>query len=129
MPELRANAGATWFSGNHSARLGLNYIDSYKNDQGGDRVIDSWTTLDGMYSYTFTGLIGEGETTLTVGVNNITDEEPSGLWANFSDGTPQERFLPDGTYNRGMFQRPGYDDRAGHDLRGITGYVRFKHLF
>ena len=129
MPELRANAGATWFSGNHSARLGLNYIDSYKNDQGGDRVIDAWVTLDGMYSYTFSGLIGEGETTLTVGVNNITDEEPSGLWANFSDGTPQERFLPDGTYNRGMYQRPGYDDRAGHDLRGITGYVRFKHLF
>ncbi len=129
MPELRANAAATWFSGNHSARLGLNYIDSYKNDQGGDRVIDSWVTLDGMYSYTFSGLLGEGETTLTVGVNNITDEEPSGLWANFSDGTPQERFLSDGTYNRGMFQRPGYDDRAGHDLRGITGYVRFKHLF
>jgi len=129
MPELRANAGATWFSGNHSARLGLNYIDSYKNDQGNNRKIDSWVTLDAQYSYTFSGLIGDGDTTLTVGVNNITDEEPPGLWANFADGTPQERFLSTGVYNRGMFQRPGYDDRAGHDLRGITGYFRFKHLF
>jgi hypothetical protein len=129
MPELRANAGATWFSGNHAARLGLNYIDSYKNDQGNNRVIDSWTTLDAMYSYTFNGLIGEGETTLTVGVNNITDEDPSGLWANDSNGVPYERFKPNGDYERNMFNRPGYDDRAGHDLRGVTGYIRFKHLF
>ena len=129
MPEIRANAGATWFSGNHSARLGVNYIDSYKNDQGNNRVMDSWTTIDAMYSYTFAGLIGEGETTLTVGVNNLTDEDPPGLWANDSSGNPYQRFKPNGDYERNMFNRPGYDDRAGHDLRGITGYIRFKHLF
>lgn len=124
LPEIRANAGATFFAGEHIARLGLNYIDSYKNDQGGDRLVDSWFTLDAQYSYTFTSLFGEGDTTLTFGVNNITDEDPPGLLA-----IGQERFNPDGTYNRGLYQRPGYDDRAGHDLRGRIAYFRFKHAF
>ncbi|MDX1405156.1 MAG: TonB-dependent receptor [Woeseiaceae bacterium] len=129
MPELRGNLAATWFSGNHVARLGLNHIDSYKNDQGNDREIDAWTTLDAMYSYTFSGLVGDGDTTLTLGVNNIADKDPPGLVVNNADGTPQERFNPNGTYNRNLFNRPGYDARAGHDLRGRIVYVRFKHLF
>ncbi len=129
LPELRANAGATYFWGEHLARLGLNYIDEYTNDQGNDRLVDSWTTLDAQYSYTFNGLIGDGDTTLTLGMNNITDEEPPGLLTNNSDGTPQQRFNPNGSYNRGLFQRPGYDDRAGHDLRGRIVYLRFKHAF
>ena len=124
LPEIRANAGATYFVGDHTARLGFNYIDSYKNDQGGDRPVDSWFTIDAQYSYVFTGLIGDGDTTMVVGVNNITDEDPPGILA-----AGQERFNPDGTYNRGLFQRPGYDDRAGHDLRGQIVYLRFKHAF
>lgn len=129
LPELRANAGATYFWGEHLARLGFNYIDSYENDQGLNRMVDSWTTIDAQYSYTFSGLIGEGDTSLTVGVNNITDEDPPGILANNADGTPQQRFLPSGAFNRGLFQRPGYDDRAGHDLRGRIVYLRFKHAF
>ncbi len=130
MPEIRGNAGATWFGGNHSARLGLNYIDGYRNDQGNDAPIDSWTTLDAQYSYTFSGLIGDGDTTLTVGVNNLTDEDPPALFRDDNgDGQPDGRFLADGRYNRGWVDRPGYDDRAGHDLRGVTYYARFKHLF
>lgn len=129
LPEIRANFAGTWFTGNHTARLGVNYIDSYKNDQGFDREVDSWTTLDAMYAYTFSGLIGDGDTTLSVGINNLTDEDPPGLISNFADGTPQERFLPNGNYNRGLFNRPGYDDRAGHDLRGRIVYARFKHEF
>lgn len=124
LPEIRANAGATFYAGEHVARLGVNYIDSYKNDQGGDRPVDEWFTLDAQYAYTFNGLLGDGDTTLTLGVNNITDEDPPGILA-----LGQERFLPDGRYNRGLFQRPGYDDRAGHDLRGRIVYLRFKHAF
>ena len=130
MPEVRGNAGATYFNGNHSARLGLNYIDGYKNDQGNNAPIDEWVTLDAQYSYTFSGLIGEGDTTLTLGINNITDEDPPALFRDDNgDGQPDGRFLANGRYNRGWVDRPGYDDRAGHDLRGQTVYVRFKHLF
>ena len=135
MPELRANAGVTWFSGNHVARLGLNHIGEYDNDQGNNATMDSWTVLDAMYAYTFSGLIGEGDTTLSVGINNLLDEDPPGLATAQSDcnvgscvintGTNAE----DGLYQRQWVNRPGYDDRAGHDLRGQIVYVRFKHAF
>ncbi len=130
MPELRGNAGATYFNGNHSARLGLNHIDGYRNDQGNDAPMNSWTTLDAQYSYTFSGLLGDGDTTLTLGINNITDQDPPATYRDDDgDGAPDGRFLANGRYNRGWVDRPGYDDRAGHDLRGQTVYVRFKHLF
>jgi iron complex outermembrane receptor protein len=129
MPEIRANGAATWFAGNHVARLGFRYIDSYKNDQGNNAEVESWTTIDALYAYTFTGLIGDGDTTLSVGVNNIADEDPPRLARNNSDGTPVTRFDSDGLYVRGWVDRPGYDDRAGHDIRGRTVYVRFKHAF
>ena len=140
MPELRANFGATWFSGNHTARIGANHIGSYDNDQGNFAEVNSWTVWDAIYSYTFTGLIGEGDTTLSVGVNNIFDEDPPALYrCSDADGAFNSatstcnirggRFDEDGVYNRGWVDRPGYDDRAGHDLRGRIVYVRFKHLF
>jgi len=135
MPELRANAGATWFSGNHVARLGLNHIGEYDNDQGNNAPMDSWTVLDAMYAYTFNGLIGDGDTTLSIGVNNLTDEEPPGLATAQSDcnvgsciiNTPTN--AANGLYQRQWVNRPGYDDRAGHDLRGRIVYLRFKHAF
>jgi iron complex outermembrane receptor protein len=130
LPELRGNAAATWFSGNHTARLGLNYIDGYDNDQGNNAPVDSWTTIDAMYAYTFSGLIGDGDTTLSVGVNNIGDQDPPALYRDDNgDGQPDGRFLANGRYNRGWVDRPGYDDRAGHDLRGRIVYARFKHAF
>jgi len=129
LPELRGNAAATWFTGNHTARLGLNYIDSYKNDQGNNREVNSWTTLDAMYSYTFTGLLGDGDTTFSIGVNNLGDKDPPGLVRADADGNPIPRFDEDGLFVRGLFDRPGYDDRAGHDLRGRIVYARFKHAF
>ncbi len=128
MPEIRANAGATWFTGSHTARVGLNYIDGYFNDQGGTDI-NSWTSVDAVYSYTFTGLIGEGDTTLSIGANNLTDRQPPALYQGDANGVREGRFNPNGTYNRGWIDRPGYDDRAGHDLRGTTVYFRFKHAF
>ncbi len=140
MPELRANIGATWFKGNHTARAGFNHIGGYKNDQGNNADINSWTVLDALYSYTFTGLIGDGDTTLSIGANNLLDEDPPALYRNTVDPATgnlvrQGRFINnpgasnDGFYNRGWVDRPGYDDRAGHDLRGRVVYVRFKHAF
>ena len=129
MPEIRANAAATWFTGNHTARLAVNHIGSYDNDQSNNTEINSWTVLDAMYAYTFSGLIGEGDTTLSIGVNNLTDQDPPALYRGDAAGVRQGRFLSDGRYNRGWVDRPGYDDRAGHDLRGQTVYVRFKHAF
>ena len=135
MPDTRANAAATWFMGNHTARAGLNHISSYKNDQGDGADINSWTTLDVLYAYTFNGWLGDGDTTLSVGANNLLDEDPPTLYRNNQDGVRQGRFFTDpdesnfGLYNRGWSDRPGYDDRAGHDLRGVIVYVRFKHAF
>lgn len=129
MPEIRGNASATYFTGNHTARLGVNYIDGYTNDQSNDAEINSWTSIDALYAYTFTGLIGDGDTTLSVGVNNLVDKDPPALYRADSSGNRNGRFLANGRYNRGWVDRPGYDDRAGHDLRGRTVYVRFKHAF
>jgi len=135
MPELRANAGATWFTGNHVARLGLNHIGEYDNDQGNNATMDSWTILNAMYAYTFSGLIGEGDTTLSVGINNLTDEDPPGLATAQSDCNVGSCVINTGTnavnglYQRQWVNRPGYDDRAGHNLRGQIVYVRFKHAF
>jgi iron complex outermembrane receptor protein len=136
MPDVRANSAVVWFAGNHTARLGVNYIGDYTNDQGNDAVINSWTVWDAMYSYTFNGWLGDGDTTLTLGVNNLLDEDPPTLYRNDPNtGERQGRFFTDpaeanfGLYNRGWSDRPGYDDRAGHDLRGQVVYLRFKHLF
>ena len=129
MPELRANASATWFTGNHTVRVGTNHIGSYDNDQSNNAEINSWTVWDAMYSYTFSGLIGDGDTTLSIGANNIMDEDPPAMYRADANGVRQGRFLSSGLYNRGWVDRPGYDDRAGHDLRGRIVYVRFKHVF
>ena len=129
MPEIRGNMGATYYVGNHVARLGLNYVDTYRNDQGNNAEINSWTTLDLLYAYTFSGLIGDGDTTISIGANNLTDQDPPALYRADASGARQGRFTGAGLYNRGWVDRPGYDDRAGHDLRGRIVYFRFKHAF
>ena len=132
MPEWRTNLSATYYTGNHVGRVGLRYVDEYKNDNSNNAPIDSWTTVDLLYAYTFAGLLGDGDTTLTVGVNNVLDEDPPALRRREDaedGGALIERFRDDGTYNRGWIDRPGYDDRAGHDIRGRIVYFRFKHAF
>ena len=129
LPEFRGNAGATWFAGGHSAALTGRYIGGFRNDVSNDGKVKSWTSLDAQYSYTFDRLIGDGDTTLTVGVNNLLDEDPPMLTRNDANGNPLTRFREDGTYNRAWTDRPGYDDRAGHSLRGRIVYFRFKQSF
>jgi len=124
MPEVRGNAGATYLMGNHSFNFTVRYIDGYANDQTGNAPVESWTTLDAQYSIMLPGLIGEGDTSLTLGVNNLTDEDPPAL----NRGLPRIDPIT-GIYNRGWIDRPGYDSTAGHDLRGQIVYLNFKHLF
>lgn len=136
MPELRGNAGVTWLMGNHSANLTVRHIDSYKNDQAGSNApVDSWTTLDAQYAITIPGLIGDGDTTLSVGVNNLTDEDPPAIWAcSVNDPVTGActTVAPLQNATSGIFDgidRPGYDDRAGHDVRGRIIYARFVQQF
>jgi iron complex outermembrane receptor protein len=136
MPEWRTNLSATYYTGNHVGRIGLRYVGEYENDNSGNAPMDSWTTVDLLYAYTFAGLLGDGDTTLTLGINNVLDEDPPAL-RRCSTQNPDtlvceeltERFRDDGTYNRSWIDRPGYDDRAGHDIRGRIVYFRFKHAF
>jgi iron complex outermembrane receptor protein len=147
MPELRGNFGVTWLMGNHAANITARYIDSYENDQTtgpgtpapGVRklgaTIDSWTTIDAQYSITLPGLITEGDTVLTVGINNLTDEDPPGvvrcLTNDLTTGacTANRPLQNPSTGIFDGFDRPGYDDRAGHDIRGQIIYLRFVQDF
>jgi iron complex outermembrane receptor protein len=128
LPELRAHAGVTWLMGDQSANLTYRYIDGYKNDQSNDGPVDSWGTIDAQYSIVFPGLITDGDTRFTVGMNNLTDEEPPALTRRDGSGN----ILPYQNAGSGVFDgtdRPGYDDRAGHDIRGRIAYVRFVQSF
>jgi iron complex outermembrane receptor protein len=130
MPQWRGFVGGTYFLNDHVFNATVRYIDGYDNDQSNNAPVDSWTTLDLLYSYTFAGLIGDGDTTFSIGMNNALDEDPPALTRYDSSGNLIQRIDPDsGIYNVGWIDRPGYDDRAGHDLRGRIIFVNFKHAF
>jgi iron complex outermembrane recepter protein len=100
-PRLRSTASLGWQLGNHGALLHLRHIDSYRNDQivampGTDRI-GSHTTLDGQYSYRFSGDRGP---LLTVGGINLTNQDPPPVATN-----------------------GGYDSKV-HDPRGRVLYAR-----
>ena len=124
-PEIRTNSSLSWLSGNHNANLTLRYVDSYENDQSNNAEIESYTTLDFQYGYTFAGLIGDGETGLSIGINNVFDEDPPALRTADANGN----IITEAQQPIGFVNRPGYDDRSGVNLLGRTVYVRFKHSF
>ncbi|WP_198683554.1 TonB-dependent receptor domain-containing protein [Peristeroidobacter agariperforans] len=104
-PVWRANTSLSWHSGAHDANLTVRYIDSYRNDQGNTEVAD-WTTLDAQYAFTLSNLLAS-KTTLTIGANNLLDEDPPSL---------------------GDRIRPGYDDVV-HDVRGRIAYAQIEVSF
>lgn len=109
-PELRFNLSLAGSWGAHDVRLTLRYIDSYKNDEVATLPeISSWTTLDLNYGYSLAGP-ANGETTISLGAINLTDEDPPPLP---SGRTGAQR------YNL----RPGYDGFV-HDIRGRVLYAR-----
>ncbi len=113
-PEWRASFGLDWLLGNHSANLTVRHTDSYKmsrtpsaiiaqlNNRRPSPNIDDHTTIDVQYSYQFQELFGAVGPTVTVGIINLTNEEPPSI----DDG-------------------PGYDSKI-HDPRGMVWYARFK---
>lgn len=120
-PEIRSNAGIAWLNGAHSANLFARYISGYDDDQncsdntasvggvcasGGFFDVDSQLTFDAQYALD-TAVAFDWETgpLLTIGVINMTGEEP-----------PQ------------LFTNGGYDARV-HDPRGRLVYLRFKQAF
>jgi iron complex outermembrane receptor protein len=124
-PEIRGNAGVTWYNNNHSANVTVRYISSYDNDQSNNAKIDSFTTLDVQYSIVLPHLIGDGEVTLAIGANNLLDQAPPGLARNDADGN----LITRATNPIGFQDRPGYDGAGGADLRGRILYLRAKASF
>ena len=131
LPELRAHFGATWTLGDHSITGKFRHIDEYRNDQSNNGIVEAWNVFDAQYNYVFAGLLGDGDTSMTLGINNVFDEDPPRLTRLDAMGNELPAFRPSsgGVIYDGLSDRPGYDDRAGHDLRGRLAYVRFTHDF
>jgi len=110
LPETKANASFLWANGDHNASITARYISSYETTranppEGYSQSIDSHLTWDAQYNYLLS--LDSVDTQISVGLLNLTDEEPSQVWdgANFS-----------------------YDPRQ-HDARGRMAYVRLKFAF
>ena len=131
LPKLRYHMGGTYIWSNQSLTGTYRYVDEYTNDQSNNGVVDSWETFDVQYTYTASELIGDGETEFTFGVNNLTDEDPPRLTRLNAAGEQLPALRPNsgGFISDGRSDRPGYDDRAGHDLRGRVLYIKAKHTF
>ncbi len=76
LPQWRANFSLGWSNNQHSARVIARHIDDYTDDktatQTFNSVIDSWTTVDLHYNYTF----ANERTTLSLNMTNVGDEDP-----------------------------------------------------
>lgn len=110
LPDTKANASLKWESGKHQASVTARHIAGYKTTRaappaGYSQNIDSHLTWDAQYNYELD--MASMATQITLGVLNLTDEEPPLVWdaANFS-----------------------YDSRQ-HDARGRMAYVRLKFAF
>ncbi|WP_341501241.1 TonB-dependent receptor [Gallaecimonas sp. GXIMD4217] len=79
-PEYRWTASADWQQGDWAAAARLNYIGEYDDDReaGATGTVDSMTTLDLSVSY-----IGSDKWSVTLGANNLFDEEPPFSSADF----------------------------------------------
>ncbi len=112
VPDQRLNLGVSWMRDSHLAGLYIRHIGAYDDRELNDvnDSIESNTVLDIQYGYTFEGLLGTGNTNITVGVNNLTDEEPPAIDRGSVNG------------------RVGFDQQV-HDPRGRTAYLKIKHSF
>ena len=107
LPETKSNTTFRWENGQHRASIAGRFISSYKTTRGGapagySQNIDSHLTWDLQYNYEVS--MEAVDTRITIGVLNVTDEEPPQVWdaANFS-----------------------YDSRQ-HDARGRLAYIGLK---
>ena len=110
LPDTKANASLRWINGAHHASLTARHIAGYKTTRanppaGYSQNIDSQLTWDAQYNYQLSAT--SLDTQITLGILNLTGEEPPLVWdsVNFS-----------------------YDTRQ-HDARGRMAYVRLKFAF
>jgi iron complex outermembrane receptor protein len=109
LPETKANISMNWMMDRHSAAAIIYYVDSYETTrpipEGESKDIDDWTTLDLQYAYNLP--IGDGATKFTLGVKNITDEDPPRAYDSVN---------------------LSYDPKH-HDPRGRTYYVNLAYRY
>lgn len=112
VPDTRMNLGFDWNSEAHNASVYVRHIGGYDDRTPNNDFdsIEAYTVFDVNYSYDAVGLIGEGTTNLSFGINNLTDEEPPAIDRNSANG------------------RRAFDSLV-HDPRGRIVYARFKHSF
>jgi len=112
VPDTRLNIGVDWRNDKHAFSLWARYIGSYHDRSPGNAFadIDSQTVLDAQYMLSLDGLIGSGVTDLTIGVNNLTDEDPPAIDRASASG------------------RRAFDSQV-HDPRGRVVYLRLKQSF
>lgn len=114
IPQWRSNTYIGWGLGNHEANLIVRYISDYEDGRSAATAnkIDSWTTVDVQYSYDLTDLLKfQGNTKLTIGANNVMDEDPPFADSNVAGGNDF-----------------GYDAKV-HDPRGRMLYFRILQGF
>jgi len=112
VPDTRVNLGFDWRNEQHSVSFYVRHIGGYddRTPNNDYDAIDSFTVFDTQYSFDTSGLIGEGTTNFSIGINNLTDEEPPAIDRDSANG------------------RRAFDSKV-HDPRGRTIYARFKHSF
>ena len=81
-PQYRWTAGVDWSQNDMSAYLGINFIDSFEQQeavqQDGMSDVDSMMTVDASFNYH-----GFENTVFTVGVTNLLNEEPPFAYHDF----------------------------------------------
>ncbi len=72
---LKGNIGVNWSNGPLNANLFVRHVGGYED--GGDVSIDSFTSIDANISYSLGEIFrNDSDTTLTIGVVNLTDQNP-----------------------------------------------------
>jgi iron complex outermembrane receptor protein len=95
-PKWRAVFPLGWYRGDYGASLAANYIDSYDDPLDPTLTVDSLLTWD--FQFVFTGI---RNSTLTLGVKNLTDEDPP--FANEPEGYDFATHDPRGRFMYGTF--------------------------
>ena len=80
IPEMKLNFGLGYGIGDLVLNLTSNYVSGLETD-GDDADLDAWLTHDLQVAYTLNSF----NSTVTVGMDNITDEEPPSTRAAFND--------------------------------------------
>lgn len=107
-PVWKGSLSAAWSKGRYSASIGYNYVDGYDENNGttttaDDRSVEAYATLDIRIGYKIPFI----EAQLTVGSNNVTDEQPPKVLTSFENQY----------------------DRAIADLRGRMLFVELSKRF